>query len=225
MVARSAHSPRTEIHTPLSASAGFAMVELLVILAVASIVVTLGLLVINPPARAAESANNTRIAEMMAMREALEEYATMNNGQYPSTNGQYWCQDCTYDQYESRGVNNWIPELVADGYISSLPKDSPAGQGTACIPDPTNSYAGYVYFSPPPPHNTEYKLFALCTPPPSALNVGNQESETAYCQDKTTHDSSSFNPRPAGQPPLKPFVDPVRPTYAYAVYSPGLACL
>lgn len=179
----------------------------------------------DPATQGAESANARRKAELVGMRDALERYANDHNGKYPTTNGQYWCANCTYKDYFAKGVNNWIPELVAQGYATGLPRDISTNHGTACHPMVDDSYAGYVYYSPAPPNNNNYKLFAFCTPPLSALNTGRNQSDVPYCSVSASHNSTHFNPRPAGQPELKPFVDPVRPTYAYAIYTPGLACL
>lgn len=226
MVGRSAQFPLPKYSTaPNSALSGFVLVEMLLVIAIVGILSTLVLMAINPAARLAEAANGQRQNDLSLIRNALENYATANSGKYPSTNGEYWCQDCTFVDYEAKGVNNWIPYLVADGFIKRLPQDTRTNQGNACNPNPSNSYAGYVYYSPSPPNNTNYKLFAFCTPPKSVLNTGDHASATPYCTEPTSYDSSHFNPRPAGQPQLRPFVDPVRPDYAYAIYSPGLACL
>jgi prepilin-type N-terminal cleavage/methylation domain-containing protein len=226
MVGSSAHFQLPQrLSSWQSRSQGFVLVEMLLVIAIVSILATIILIAINPAARLAESANGQRQSDLALIRNALENYATANNGRYPSTNGEYWCQDCTYVNYEAKGVNNWIPFLVADGFIKRLPQDTRTNQGSACNPVPNNSYAGYVYYSPSPPNNTAYKLFAFCTPPNSVLNTGKHYSITPYCTEPTSYDSTHFNPRPAGQPELRPFVDPVRPDYAYAIYTPGLACL
>lgn len=209
----------------LAQSSGFVLAEILLVISIVSILATVIIMAINPAARMAEAANSQRQNDLSAIRNALENYATANRGKYPSTNGEYWCQGCTYAGYEAKGVNNWIPLLVADGFIKRLPQDVRTNQGSACNPSPTNSYAGYVYYSPSPPNNTDYKLFAFCTPPKSVLNADDDYPSTPYCLNPSSYDSSQFDPRPAGQPELKPFVDPVRPDYAYAIYTPGLACL
>jgi type II secretory pathway pseudopilin PulG len=228
MVARFNHCPNHHaLSRPLSATAGFVLTEILLVISIIAILSTLVLIAVNPAQRLAESANTQRQSDLSLIRNALEAYATANNGSYPTTNGEYWCQNCTYAQYEAKGVNSWIPELVADGFLKYLPEDAIPSTGTACNPNPSDSYAGYVYVSPAPPNNKDYKLFAFCTPPKSALNIGEHSSATPYCSNhgQPPYDNTSFNPRPAGQPELRPFVDPVRPHYAYAIYTPGLACL
>lgn len=226
MVASSAQAPETTQSTtakPVKNRVTFA--EILLYTALASFVITIGIILVNPAKRTAEASSRTRYANLVVIRNALEDYANANNGHYPSTNGQYWCQNCTYESYHPKGANNWIPELVAQEYIKGLPRDINASAGTACFPEPTNSYAGYVYYSPSPPNNTDYKLFVFCTPAESILNTGSSYSKVPYCAVPDSYNSTHFNPRPAGQPELKPFVDPVRPTYALAIYTPGLACL
>lgn len=225
MVGSSAHFPLPQQAQKLRATSGFVLVELLLVVAIVSILATIVMVAINPAARIAEANNSQRQTDLTAIRNALENYATAHSGKYPTTNGEYWCQDCTYTDYQAKGINNWIPHLVVDGFIKYLPMDTPTNQGSACNPDPSNSYAGYVYYSPSPPNNSDYKLFALCTPPNSVLNTGDYYSATPYCTEPTSHDSSHYDPRPDGQPELRPFVDPVRPDYAYAIYTPGLACL
>ncbi len=226
MVGSSAHFPLLQQLSRWSrASQGFVLVEMLLVIAIVSILATIVLIAVNPATRIAEAGNSQRQTDLSVLRNALENYATAHRGKYPSTNGEYWCQDCTYADYQAKGINNWIPHLVIDGFIKYLPQDTRTNQGSACNPIPSNSYAGYVYYSPSPPNNTDYKLFAFCTPPKSVLNTGDFYSTTPYCTEPTSHDSTYFNPRPAGQPELRAFVDPVRPDYAYAVYTPGLACL
>lgn len=216
---------------------GFGLIEILVAVVVIAVLAGAGYLFVqNMNSQSDNTSNDNSSTESASMDH--EDHESMMDGwqtftsstydfscKYPSTNGEYWCQGCTYTGYEAKGVNNWIPLLVADGFIKRLPQDTRTNQGSACNPSPSNSYAGYVYYSPSPPNNTDYKLFAFCTPPKSVLNADDDYPSTPYCLNPSSYDSSQFDPRPAGQPELKPFVDPVRPDYAYAIYTPGLACL
>lgn len=225
MVASSAQNPLPSENSAPETPKLPLLTLLLVGAAALSMLFTLYVYAANPAKQQAEASNNQRKVEMITMRDALERYANDHNGRYPTTDGQYWCADCSYEHYQAKGRNLWIPELVAAGYLPALPVDRPTNHGTACNPVPTNSYAGYVYYSPPPPNNTDYKLFAFCTPPDSALNSGIYENKDGYCAVRDSHNSTHFTPRPPGKPELRPFVDPVRPQYAYAIYTPGLACL
>jgi len=225
MVANSAQISESQQETQKPKKVRITLAEILLYASLLSVIATLAIITINPAKRTAEASDNRRYANLAVLRNALEDYATEHNGKYPTTYGQYWCQNCTFENYHAKGANNWIPELVAKKFVPGLPADIPASAGTACFPDPENSYAGYVYYSPSPPKNTDYKLFVFCTPSDKVLNIGSRHSAVPYCSVPNSYDSTHFNPRPAGQPELRPFVDPVRPTYAMAIYTPGLACL
>lgn len=194
-------------------------------LAILSILAVAVSLLINPQQRQITADNSLRQQQLTELQQALKDYAARNQGTYPTTMGEYWCEDCTYDDYLAKGKDKWIPELVDDGFMSALPKDPVRSTGSVCQPKADNSFAGYVYYSPAPPYNTDYKVFAQCTPPSYALNYGLDAPKAAYCSQRPPYDSSSLTANPFRDVALKPFVDPARYTYAYAIYSPGLACL
>ncbi len=195
------------------------------VLAGLCLVAALVSLAINPHQKQVQAENLERQQQLTDLQQALERYSAAHQGTYPSTNGEYWCENCTYDEYEAKGANDWIPGLVKDGYIDALPQDPANLRGTVCQPSANNSFAGYIYYSPAPPYNTDYKVIAQCTPPGYALNQGTAKPKSDYCSKRPPYDSSKLAANPFRDVALKPYVDPARYQYAYAIYTPGLACL
>lgn len=211
--------------TPPRHSGTILLTKIVFGLAIISLLAVAASLIINPHQRQVEADNQLRQQQLTEMQQALKSYADQHQGTYPTTMGEYWCEDCTYADYKAKGANEWIPDLVADGFMTALPKDPARTIGAVCQPKANNSFAGYVYYSPAPPYNTDYKVFAQCTPPSYALNYGSAAPKSDYCSQRPPYDSSKLTANPFRDVALKPFVDPARYRYAYAIYSPGLACL
>lgn len=143
---------------------GFTLIELLVVIAIIGVLASVVLASVNT-ARA-KSRDARRKSDLNQLRLALELYYDANNA-YPSTVGAPWFFSDP-DSGVSGGGNgsnnwgNWIPGLVASGYISSLPHDPRAGTGH---PNPpcTSGNGGkesYAYTS----DTTNYKLLSHCAP-------------------------------------------------------------
>jgi hypothetical protein len=124
-------------------------------------------------------------------------------------------------QYQQSGVtdvpftkDNWIPELVDQGYLPTLPIDPQTGQQQAGLCQSPSWPRGYIYVS----NGQDYKLYAFCTPM-TGLNTTDGAS-SPYCVDADQH----LLPNPVNQVPLNNLVDPKQPSFHYAIYSPGWAC-
>lgn len=201
------------------------LAKILVVVAVIGLLSVVVSLIINPHQRRIAAEDQQRQSDLVKLRNALENYAAVNRGTYPTTYGQYWCEDCTFPDYQAKGADNWIPDLVSRHIIDQLPTDPANLVGTVCRPTAEASFAGYVYYSPAPPLNNQYKLFAMCTPPGYSLNQGEAAPANPYCTIRPPYDDSNLVMNPFRDVALKPLVDPARYEYAYAIYTPGLACL
>ncbi len=195
---------------------GFAIVELLVVIAVVGVLSSIVMIGINPAKRIAEAHDIHMKSDLATLRGSIEAYAVAHNGRYPSTAGAYWCENCT--AYVAQGANNWIPELVSKGFIKYLPT-SPLN-GMPSLSSCTAANATYMYMS----NGVDYRLFAHCMPT-TDLNNGGDYKGSAYCTPRPPYTESSFVDSTVPATKLKPMVDPARPTYAYAIYSRGYMCL
>lgn len=206
-----------------SSSAGFTLIELLLVISILSILATIVLVAINPVKRINEARDSGRKQDLAQISHALEAYAAQHNGLYPA--GGPSCDDCgnTYDANKTQySATDWIPSLIQQNYLKLLPKDPDNGLITVC--QSTNAViasAGYVYYST----GTDYKIIAYCSPS-SGLNSGTSAPPSPYCSNTPNsppYDASIFSPS-SGATALKSLVDPRRPSYAYAIYTPGLTC-
>ncbi len=125
---------------------GFTLIELLVVIAIIGILSSVILTSLN--SARAKANDSRRFSDLREVQKALENYASSNNGVYPST-GSAWNTQCTYAGMTTvTSASALIPGLVASGAISAIPVDPDmnAGAGTCC----------YAYKS----NGTDYKFIA-----------------------------------------------------------------
>lgn len=199
----------------IQSGSGFTLIELLVVIAIIGILGAVVLTAVDPNTRINESRDAQIRADLAQMRNALENYASSNNGKYPAVDDDnWWCENCTVGTWGTvKGKNNWIPQLVSRGYLKQLPtspRNRNGTQGTA---------SSYMYYTNP--DGSEYKLLAWGTPL-SGFNTGIYAPTTPYCSASL----ATVNTNPDGIPghKLRPMVDPFYYTHSYSVYSPGWAC-
>ncbi len=152
---------------------GFTLIELLVVIAVLGVLAAGVFTAINPFKRVAQARDAQRKTALGQIVQAIETYSVSHQGKYPNTGGN-WYSLCTV-WGPSRGVNGWIPDLVASGELKNLPLDPVRGSGTG---DLTNSAVGntgpssfcYIYRSDA--DGTDYKVAAHCAAEAGPANAG-----------------------------------------------------
>jgi type II secretory pathway pseudopilin PulG len=217
----------------LPPTAGVAALTVIVVMAVIIAVFTGFLALSSPPSSQAQNRDEQRRTNLAAIQQALESYAANHNGLYPATTAvaskfaefnyrQPQCFGCGLAEYENSAAtgvpftkDDWIPSLVADGYISTLPLDPETGRQDAGLCQSGAWPRGYIYAS----DGQNYKVTAFCTPS-TDLNISDQ-AESPYC---IGPDKLILKPAPDSQPALKPYVDPRAPSFHYSVYTPAWAC-
>jgi prepilin-type N-terminal cleavage/methylation domain-containing protein len=129
-------------------SGGFTLVELLIVIAVLGILVTVGIVVLNPVAQLQKSRDAARKATLRDVQNALEQYYT-DNGVYPNPNV-YASGTC----FSAASWNCWNTNPAssmfgpnASTYIQTMSQDpSFVDQGGACNPGDTTT-RGYAYYT------------------------------------------------------------------------------
>lgn len=167
-----------------------------------------------------QAQDQQRKSDLVIIQQALQKYAEDHNGQYPivsSGAGYYSCYNCGWSKAEVEAssnqpytANNWIPDLVEQGYLNRLPSDPWQGAVRGC------QVSGYIYLS----GGVGYKVFDWCGP---RTGLAKQATETTYCH-RPPYDGSQLDAQPANAEPLPEMVDPARPGWAYAIYTYELAC-
>ena len=107
-----------------SLSGGLTLVELLIVIAIISLLISGLVVVINPLQKIGQAQDAKRKSDLTQLKRALEIYY-QDNGKYPSSSGAYKITDVS----EKNWGTSWSP------YISILPQD-PASGNT------------YVYYTP-----------------------------------------------------------------------------
>lgn len=128
---------------------GFTLIELLVVIAIIGILSSVVLASLNSARMKARDAR--RIADLKQIQLALQMYYDKYN-QYPP--GGFW-------QNSKDSPGNWIPQLVTEGFLPSLPNDP---INNACCPWSTGNYA-YVYSSGSDVNYQDYNLFTQLEDP------------------------------------------------------------
>lgn len=103
------------------------MIELIVVIAIISILAVALITVLNPLTQFAKARDTQRRTELKHLQSALEQYYN-DNGFYPTTGGEYYSSDP--GDYFKNNLGGWIPGITPK-YIQSLPSD-PSGGNANC---------------------------------------------------------------------------------------------
>lgn len=105
---------------------GFTLVELLVVIGILTILLSIVLIAINPARQFAQSNNTKRRADVVAIANAVHQYAADNNGSLPSG------IDGTATNIGSGTGDVDICSDLVDTYIAEMPTDPVDGSYTDC---------------------------------------------------------------------------------------------
>jgi prepilin-type N-terminal cleavage/methylation domain-containing protein len=162
---------------PSKYSKGFTLIELLVVIAIIGLLSSIVLAALNTARERGRDAK--RLSDLEQVQNALEEYESSNNGNYPSTVGigcpGNACGTCSgFGSKGVTGATGWVPNL-APTYISVLPTDPlPLSNGLGC----------YIYES----DGTDYMLEAYGTVESYTLTTNPKNNPDT----KTTTNSFAF---------------------------------
>ena len=145
----------------ISMQRGFTLIELLVVIAIIGVLSSVVLVSLNTARYKANDAK--RRSDLQSLQTALEIYYN-THGAYPSTGGAWYGVS---SPASIQSANNWIPGLVADGDISSLPEDPAYPSPQTTSPCNSNWPAMYLYNSK---NGTGYKLLDHCAPNSAVVN-------------------------------------------------------
>lgn len=139
----------------MNRSEGFTLIELLVVIAIIGILSSVVLASLSTARYKANDAK--RRSDLQSLQTALEMYYSAHSS-YPSTGGAWYgiASPATV-----QGAGTWIPGLVADGDIGSLPEDPAYPSPQTAAPCNGSWPAMYLYNSQ---NGSGYKLLDHCAP-------------------------------------------------------------
>lgn len=110
----------------------FTLIELLLVLAIITILATIVLIAINPPRNLAQSNNAQRRSDVNAILNAVHQYAIDNSGIIPSAITSGSTEICRTDATSCSGLINLAVLTDLERYILSIPTDptSASANGT-----------------------------------------------------------------------------------------------
>ncbi|MCC2631076.1 MAG: hypothetical protein K0S38_885 [Candidatus Paceibacter sp.] len=144
-----------------SAKRGFTLIELLVVISVIAVLSSIVLGSLN--LARVKARNVARKSQMKTLQTVLELYNDTYN-HYPITGGVWYTSEPGSNDFSHGPGNdgNWIPDVVAEGLISELPRDPRGGQPSTQGPCLALSVeASYLYRSD---DGNGYDLLADCGP-------------------------------------------------------------
>ncbi len=121
---------------------GFSLIEVLIVITIIGILSSIALASYSQAKEKAQMAR--RIEVVQQLKTALELYYLKYHA-YPSTGGRNAWLSNQCISYVDPGHPEWIPDIVSEGYLASLPTDAEYGGGNKCC---------YLYTS----DGTDYKL-------------------------------------------------------------------
>lgn len=104
--------------------AGFTLVELLLTIAILSILASITIIAINPAKQLRDARDADRLSDVYTLLNAIHQYAADNDGAFPSTITSSTTEICRLDDFES--CTNLINLSVLtddEAYLVSLPLD------------------------------------------------------------------------------------------------------
>ncbi len=140
---------------------GFTLIEMLVVIAIISILIGIGINTFTIAQKKARDAQ--RQAALADLKKALEAYYIDHGSYPPMPPGPLVWATSAPDEASTNGNHNggdWIPGLVAGGYISKLPKDPSGGVGIASLTaNCVNWKKAYMYMTKDP---QSYAVLSHC---------------------------------------------------------------
>jgi prepilin-type N-terminal cleavage/methylation domain-containing protein len=118
-------------------SSGFTLIELLVVIAILGILFTTTIVAINPVRQIGQAKNTRRKSDIIALLNALQQYATDHSGDLPVV------VPATPTEISKTGVD--LCAALAPVYVAGLPVDPELGGGIVHTADCGTSYVtGYM---------------------------------------------------------------------------------
>lgn len=119
---------------------GFTIVELLVGMAILGVLLAISLVAVNPLEQFAKTRNTKRRADVEALANAVNQYRTENNGNFPPG------VTTTLRPISSSGVN--LCTVLVTKYLSALPQDPNSNKGAKIPSSSCSNYnTGYSIIS------------------------------------------------------------------------------
>jgi prepilin-type N-terminal cleavage/methylation domain-containing protein len=112
-------------------SEGFTLVELLVVIGILTILLSIALIAINPLRQFKQADNTRRRSDILAILNAITEYAADNSGSLPGILGSVTGSAETIASDTSAGNIDFCTNIVPT-YIAAMPYDPDSGNWTSC---------------------------------------------------------------------------------------------